>query len=236
MAKFFVDKESVNDDNIIITGSDVSHIKKVLRMREGDSLTISDKAGMDYECEITSIGQDEVVCAILSKKACETEPEVFVTLYQCIPKSGKMDSIIQKAVELGVGRIVPVLSKRCVAKAEKTERWQKISSEAVKQCKRGVIPEVAPAMTFAEAVKEFCQNEVALFPYEEAKDGAINVQKGVKTVGIMIGPEGGFDKTEVEMAEKLGAKIVTLGKRILRTETAGSTVLSIVMFNLGEMS
>lgn len=236
MSKFFVDKCQVFVDNITVTGTDVNHISRVLRMREGDEIKICDKEGTDYYCEIESIEKDSVSCKILSKETCMAEPSVKVTLYQCIPKSGKMDSIIQKAVELGVYEIVPVLSKRCVAKGEKSDRWQKISFEAAKQCGRGIIPKVHQAMSFKDAVKSLSEKELALFPYEEATDGSLrDIPTDVKSVGIIIGPEGGFDKSEVEEGKKLGAKIITLGKRILRTETAGSTVISIVMSSLGEM-
>ena len=236
MSKFFVDKCQIFGDNITVTGTDVNHISRVLRMREGEEIKICDKEGMDYFCEIDTISKDEVICKIIKSEACPAEPSVKVTLYQCIPKSGKMDSIIQKAVELGVYDIVPVLSKRCVAKGEKGDRWQKISYEAAKQCGRGIIPEVHSAVSFKEAVKSLTEKELALFPYEEATDGSLrDIPTDVKSVGIIIGPEGGFDKSEVEDGKKLGAKIITLGKRILRTETAGSTVISIVMSSLGEM-
>ncbi len=236
MSKFFVDKCQVFVDNITITGTDVNHISRVLRMREGDEIKICDKEGTDYFCEIETIEKDSVSCKILDKETCPAEPGVKVTLYQCIPKSGKMDSIIQKAVELGVYEIVPVLSKRCVAKGEKGDRWQKISYEAAKQCGRGIIPKVHSAVSFTEAAKSLSEKELALFPYEEATDGSLrNIPTEVKSVGIIIGPEGGFDKSEVEKGKEHGARIVTLGKRILRTETAGSTVISIVMSILGEM-
>ena len=236
MSKFFVDKCQIFGDNITVTGTDVNHISRVLRMHEGEDIKICDKEGTDYFCEIDKIGKEEVVCKVLRSEPCPAEPSVKVTLYQCIPKSGKMDSIIQKAVELGVYEIVPVLSKRCVAKGEKGDRWQKISYEAAKQCGRGIIPIVHPALTFNDAVKSLTDKDLALFPYEEATDGSLrNIPTDVKSVGIIIGPEGGFDKGEVEKGKELGAKIITLGKRILRTETAGSTVISIVMSILGEM-
>lgn len=235
MSKFFVDKSSVFVDNITITGTDVNHISRVLRMNVGDPIKICDKDGMDYFCEIESIGKEEVICSIKGMEKCQAEPSTKVTLFQCIPKQGKMDSIIQKAVELGVYEIIPVLSKRCVAKGEKSDRWQKIAAEAAKQCGRGIIPKVLPAIDFNEAVSELCKKELALFPYEEARDGSLKDLPEAKTVGIIIGPEGGFAPEEVEKGAKQGAKIITLGKRILRTETAGSTVIAIVMNALGEM-
>lgn len=236
MPKFFVDKCQVLSDNITVTGDDVNHISRVLRMQVGDELTVCDKDGMDYFCEIEKITKEEVLLKINGKEECPAEPETKVTLYQCIPKSGKMDSIIQKAVELGVYEIYPVLSKRCVAKGEKSDRWQKIAFEAAKQCGRGVIPKVHSAVNFSEAIASLAEKELALFPYEDAKDGSLSeIPTDVKTVGIIIGPEGGFDPSEVDMGSKKGARIITLGKRILRTETAGSTVIAIVMSTLGEM-
>ncbi len=235
MSKFFVDKSSVFVDNITITGTDVNHISRVLRMNAGEPIKICDKEGTDYLCEIETITKDEVICSIKSKEKCPAEPNTKVTLFQCIPKQGKMDSIIQKAVELGVYEIVPVLSKRCVAKGEKIERWQKIASEAAKQCGRGIIPKVHSVMDIKKAIEELSKKDLALFPYEEAKDGSLKNLPKADTVGIIIGPEGGFDPSEVTLGEKAGAKIITLGKRILRTETAGSTVIAIVMNALDEM-
>ncbi len=236
MSKFFVDKCQIFGDNITVTGSDVNHISRVLRMREGEEIKLCDKEGTDYFCEIDSIGKEEVICKVIKSEPCPAEPGTKVTLYQCIPKSGKMDSIIQKAVELGVYEIVPVLSKRCVAKGEKGDRWQKISYEAAKQCGRGIIPKVHSAVSFSEAAASLTEKDLALFPYEEATDGSLrDIPTDVKSVGIIIGPEGGFDYSEVEKGKELGARIITLGKRILRTETAGSTVISIVMSSLGEM-
>ncbi len=236
MPKFFVDKSQVLSDNITVTGDDVSHISRVLRMQVGDELTVCDKEGIDYFCEIEKITKEDVLLKINDKEKCVAEPETKVTLYQCIPKSGKMDSIIQKAVELGAYEIYPVLSKRCVAKGEKSDRWQKIAYEAAKQCGRGIIPKVHPSVSFKEAIDSLTEKELALFPYEEAKDGSLrDIPKDVKAVGIIIGPEGGFDPSEVELGSEKGARIITLGKRILRTETAGSTVIAIVMSMLGEM-
>lgn len=228
MPKFFTDKENIGE-KIVLTGDDARHIGKVLRMATGDSVTVCDKEGTDYHCRIENITKEDVTLSVIESEACPAELELKITLYQCIPKSGKMDSIIQKATELGVYEIVPVLSSRCVAKGEKPERWQKIAYEAAKQCKRGVIPHVRNTLSFSEAIEELRGKELAFMPYEEAKDGKI-AYSGEKTAGFIIGPEGGFDKKEVDEAIKAGIKICTLGKRILRTETAGSTVLSVLAY------
>ncbi len=228
MPKFFTDRENIGE-KIVLTGDDARHIGRVLRMEKGDKVTVCDKEGTDYHCEIENITKEDVTLTVIKSETCPAELGVKITLYQCIPKAGKMDSIIQKATELGVYEIVPVLSERCVAKGEKPERWQKIAYEAAKQCKRGVIPKVRNTLSFSEAIGEMKEKDLAFMPYEEAKDGKISYS-GEKTVGFIIGPEGGFDKKEVDEAIGVGIKICTLGKRILRTETAGSAVLSVLAY------
>ncbi len=228
MPKFFTDRENIGE-KIVLTGEDARHIGRVLRMAPGDEVTVCDKEGTDYYCKIDKITKEDVTLSVIKSEACPAELELKITLYQCIPKAGKMDSIIQKATELGAFEIVPVLSERCVAKGEKAERWQKIAYEAAKQCKRGVIPKVRNTLTFSEAIEELKEKELAFMPYEEAKDGKITYS-GEKNAGFIIGPEGGFSPDEVKKASDAGIKICTLGKRILRTETAGSTVLSVLSY------
>lgn len=228
MPKFFTDRENIGE-KIVLTGEDARHIGRVLRMAPGDEVTVCDKEGTDYYCKIDKITKEDVTLSVIKSEACPAELELKITLYQCIPKAGKMDSIIQKATELGAFEIVPVLSERCVAKGEKAERWQKIAYEAAKQCKRGVIPKVRNTLTFYEAIEELKEKELAFMPYEEAKDGKITYS-GEKSAGFIIGPEGGFSPDEVKKASDAGIKICTLGKRILRTETAGSTVLSVLSY------
>ena len=228
MPKFFTDRENIGE-KIVLTGEDARHIGRVLRMAPGDEVTVCDKEGTDYYCKIDKITKEDVTLSVIKSEACPAELELKITLYQCIPKAGKMDSIIQKATELGAFEIVPVLSERCVAKGEKAERWQKIAYEAAKQCKRGVIPKVRNTLTFSEAIEELKEKELAFMPYEEAKDGKIT-DSGEKNAGFIIGPEGGFSPDEVKKASDAGIKICTLGKRILRTETAGSTVLSVLSY------
>lgn len=236
MSKFFIDKQAITGDNITIAGGDARHIGRVLRMKAGDEITVCDGEGRDYRCRIESFSKDEVFCRVTDVSLCPAEPRIHLSLYQCLPKAGKMEQIVQKAVELGASRIVPVLAHRCVAREEKAERWQKVALEAAKQCGRGIVPVVASCMRFDEAVAELCTMDAAIFPYEAAACGAVLPLSGkVSSVGIMIGPEGGFEKSEADKAASLGASVVTLGKRILRTETAGAAVIAIVMNACGEM-
>lgn len=245
MPKFFSDK--VYDDKIIIDGEDVSHIKKVLRLKEGESLTVCDGQGFDYKTVISKIGEKEVECKITEKCTCETEPDLKVTLYQGLPKASKMDYIIQKNTELGVFGIVPVSLSRCVVKLEnkkaeekKTERWQKISLEAAKQSGRGMIPKIKNPLTLQEAINHLLLEDLAfvLYECEENKNlkKILSENKSAKTVGILVGPEGGFEPDEIELLHSNGIQSVGLGKRILRTETAGEAVLSMVMYEIGDIN
>ena len=239
MPKFFTKPDYIDDKELKIIGEDVSHISKVLRMSAGDNIIVCDGEGNDYDAIITSISKTEVIAEITGKYVCDAEPCVDVTLYQALPKQGKMEYIIQKNTELGVNRIVPVYTKRCVVKpSDKTERWSKVAESAAKQCGRGIIPQVMPVISFDEAVKQMKEYDLALMPYEcEDECGLKKVLQSskYKNVSVFIGPEGGFDLKEVEAAINSGVKTVTLGKRILRTETAASAVLPIIMYENDEM-
>ena len=239
MPKFFVNKGQISDDVIKIIGEDVLHISKVLRMCEGDSLTVCDGEGDDYSTIISSITKTEVTAKVISKKRCEAEPNVKVTLFQALPKQGKMEYIIQKNTELGISKIVPVYSKRCVVKpSDKSLRWQKVAIEAAKQCGRGVIPQITEVVTFDEALKQLSQCESSIMLYEcETETRLKDVISGRKfsDIGILIGPEGGFEETEVQKAKSFNIQTITLGKRILRTETAGAAVLPIIMYEQGDL-
>lgn len=239
MPKFFVNKGQISGDVITIIGEDTLHISKVLRMCEGDSLTVCDGEGDDYSTIISSITKTDVTAKIISKKRCEAEPNVNVTLFQALPKQGKMEYIIQKNTELGIAKIVPVYSKRCVVKpSDKLSRWQKVAVEAAKQCGRGVIPQITEVVTFDEALKQLAKCENAIMLYEcEIETRLKDVIGGRKftNIGIFIGPEGGFDETEVQKAKGFNIQIITLGKRILRTETAGAAVLPIIMYEQGDI-
>ncbi|MBR4861103.1 MAG: 16S rRNA (uracil(1498)-N(3))-methyltransferase [Firmicutes bacterium] len=251
MSRFFVDPSDVTDKYIYLNDSgDLKHMRKVLRMGVGDELDISDGAAWEYHVQIEALDEDEAKLLILDKQKFAREPELHVTLYQGVPKAGKMEGIIQKCVELGVYEIVPVFMERTVVVdkgnfGKKQDRWQKISDEAVKQCKRGIIPEVGASLKFKEMAAELSQYDLILFPYENEEGTTIKdclrdviraVEAGERTmpknVCIIIGPEGGFADKEAEMLDEAGAQRVSLGKTILRTETAGPAALAMTMYEL----
>lgn len=243
MQHFFVTANQVEQDQIRIEGSDVNHIRNVLRMREGEQLKISDGNNRTYLCEISSTERDVIRCRILESSLPDTELSSRIVLFQGLPKADKMELIVQKAVELGVSEIVPVATKRAVVKLDekkarkKVERWNSISMSACKQSGRSRIPTVADVVDFGEALKIAGELDRVLIPYEladnmeETRKVLSSIEKG-QSVGIFIGPEGGFEREEVEEAMEAGAVPVTLGRRILRTETAGLCMLSVLMFQL----
>ena len=243
MYQFFVEDEQVQQDRICIVGSDVNHIGHVLRMKTGEKIRISDQSGRSYFCRILEITEEEVWAQIEDTDEMGTEFSHKVYLFQGLPKSDKMELIIQKAVELGAYEIIPVETKRCVVKldgkkaAKKVERWQQIAESAAKQSKRMLIPNVHQVLSFKEALKYAESMDIRLIPYElakgmqETKEILAAIEQG-QSIGIFIGPEGGFEEKEVEAAISEGAKPITLGKRILRTETAGLAILSVLMFQL----
>lgn len=245
MQRFFVEPHQIDEEahQIHITGSDVNHISNVLRMKTGEELWISDGSKYEYRCTIESFEPDEVLLHIVYSQEPEYELPCRIYLFQGLPKADKMELIIQKAVELGAYEIIPVETKRCVVKldgrksAKKTARWQQISESAAKQSKRMLIPNVHEVLTFREALKYAESMDVRLVPYElargmqETKEILTGIEPG-QSVGIFIGPEGGFEEKEIEAAIEGGAKPITLGRRILRTETAGLAILSVLMFQL----
>ena len=243
MYHFFVTPEQVKGEEIQIVGSDVNHIKNVLRMKIGEELQISDGNNKKYLCEIASMTSDEVCLQIKEELKSDTELPSKIYLFQGLPKSDKMELIVQKAVELGVYEIIPVATKRAVVKlddkkaSKKVERWNAISEGAAKQSGRNVVPEVKSVMSYKEAIQYAESLDVILIPYElaEGMEETRQIIEGIQpgqSIGIFIGPEGGFETQEVEYAMEHGAKAITLGKRILRTETAGLTTLSILMYHL----
>lgn len=243
MHRFFVEKEQIGEENIRITGQDAHHIKHVLRMREGEEILVSDGEKREYNCTVSEFIDEEVLVKILFSQESGIELPSKIYLFQCLPKSDKMELIIQKAVELGVYEIVPVASSRCVVKldakkeAGKIKRWQGISESAAKQSKRMVIPEVHSVMKFADALRYAQEMDVRLIPYEmaEGMEGTRRLIGSIEpgqSIAVFIGPEGGFDPAEIQAAADAGVLPITLGKRILRTETAGLTTLSILMFYL----
>ena len=246
MYHFFVSPDAIVDKTITITGKDVNHIKNVLRLKPGEEISVSvEDSAAEYRCIVAELSNEKVICDLAFIKEEGNELPSKICLFQGLPKSDKLETIIQKAVELGAYEIVPVAMKRCVMKIDakkvesKTARWQSISEAAAKQSKRTVIPTVHAPMSFKEAVAYAKDFEVKLLPYELAEGMArtkeiFNSIVPGQSIAIFIGPEGGFDKDEVELAIENGFESITLGKRILRTETAGPTVLSHIMLNMEE--
>ncbi len=247
MHKFFVEK--IKEENpkkaiFYLEKEELHHLKNVFRLKKGDTCLFTLGDGWDFEIRIEEIGTDAVTGKILRKEVSDTEPDVEIVLYQGLPKAQKMEWIIQKAVELGVKEIVPMTTKRTVVKLneekadKRLKRWQKIAKEAVKQCGGSRIPLVRDVISFENAVLEKTEG-IKLIPYEDEKTAGLKnaiQQKGEKQrFAVMIGPEGGFDPEEVLFAKENGALPVTLGKRILRTETAGFVAISAILYEVGEM-
>ena len=245
MYHFFTETEFFTESEAVITGPDVNHIKNVLRMKPGEKILLSDGKGTNCLCEITELFQDKVLAKILPEEVDDTELPVQVTLYQGLPKADKMEFIIQKCVELGVTKIVPVDTDRAVVKLDakkegaKRKRWYGISESAAKQSKRMIVPEIGNVMKFKAAIEAAKADDLAIIPYEDSESlpGAggmaltralIGSLKPGQKLSIFIGPEGGFSDGEVEIAMNSGVRPVTLGKRILRTETAGMFVMAAV--------
>lgn len=240
MPRFFADVSDEN--NIVISGDDARHIGRSLRMKPGEPLTVCCH-GYDYDCVISSITEDSVFLSLVSSQPCASEPNIEATLFQAVPKLDKLEHIIQKTVELGVSKIVPVLTRRCVSRpnekdfSKKLVRLNKIAEEAAKQSGRGIIPQVTPIISYKNAVEEMKKLDKSIILYEESGGcsfGSIDFND-VKTVGVLIGSEGGFDPEEAELAVNAGAERVWLGKRILRCETAPITAMSILMFLTNNM-
>ena len=244
MYHFFVAPDAIVDKTITIAGKDVNHIKNVLRLKPGEEISVNiEGSEAEYRCIIKEFTKDTVICdlAFIKEEGNELPSKIF--LFQGLPKSDKFETIIQKSVELGVFEIVPVAMKRCVMKVDekkvegKVTRWQSIAEAAAKQSKRSVIPQVKAPMSFKEAVKYAKECDVKLLPYElsDEKDLTKDILSSIvpgQSIAIFIGPEGGFDETEVTLAIENGFKTITLGKRILRTETAGPTLLSYIMLDM----
>jgi 16S rRNA (uracil1498-N3)-methyltransferase len=240
MPRFFT--KSITDDHAVIENGDARHIAKSLRMRAGDAITLCDGEGFDYHGEIALIEHERVEVRIHDKKPSPGEPGVKLTLYQALPKSDKLDFIVQKAVELGVREIVPVLSSRCISRpneqsmAKKTERLNRTALEAAKQCGRGIIPQVAPLMEFSTAIESMRHHALPILCYEDA-DTALRtiLHSQAAEIALMIGSEGGFSPEEVHLAKESGVHIASLGRRILRCETAPICALSAILYACGEL-
>ncbi len=248
MRRFFTEPQNISGD-IAEIFEDSKHIEKVLRMSCGDRILVFDGTGTEYTAQLVSIEKSVCRAKILEKSVSLSEPQTKIWLFQALPKSGKMETIIQKAVELGVFEIVPVMTERCVTKInnkaageEKAKRWNKVSVEAVKQCGRGLIPRVHEPVSFEKAVEMLGKLQVPLMPYEMLGHEG---QKGLKEIldadreaaefGIFVGPEGGFSDSEAEYAVEQGIKTIGLGRRILRTETVASALIPMIMFDRNEI-
>lgn len=247
MPKFFVKSNQINDDKVIIIGEDVNHIKNVLRLNIDDDIQICNlETAENYICGITKVNNETVECNIFKKIDSEAESNMHINVFQGIPKSDKMELIIQKSVELGAAEITPVEMKRCVVKMDnktkikKISRWQKISEVAAKQCGRDRVPkinEITNIKNICNLIKEY---DIVLLAYENEEENTLKNELLILKdkanrklrIGIIIGPEGGLDREEVESLKENGAKVITLGKRILRTETVALNVLSIIMYEL----
>ena len=245
MPRFFT--QDITEAGGCITGEDAKHIAKVLRMKVGDELTVCDTKGRDYDCMIEEIGAGEVRLKVLSVAPSQSEPDVRVHLYQAMPKADKMETIIQKAVELGAASITPVMTRRCVSRPDaksmdkKLVRYNRIALEAAKQCGRGVVPPVHPLQELSQALEQMQRTGCPILFYENATAPAKQVIAKARKSGkeleiaVLIGAEGGFDEDEVALAREHGCHILSLGKRILRCETAPLAALTILMYETGNM-
>lgn len=244
MYRFFVEPSQIEGKRVVITGSDFNHIKNVLRMKIGEEIAVSNgNDNREYRCGIEEYTDAEVICTLRFIKEDGVELPSKIYLFQGLPKADKMELVIQKAIELGAYEVIPVAAKRCIVKldekkaAAKVSRWQGIAEAAAKQSKRGVIPSVHDVMSMQEAIAYAKNMDIKLIPYELAEDMqhtrelVESVTPG-KSIAVFIGPEGGFEQSEIEAAFQAGIEPVTLGRRILRTETAGLTVLSWLMYQL----
>ena len=239
MFNFFVNEENRIGNNFLINGNDYNHIKNVLRMKIGDEILVSQNSASSL-CKIVSFENESVITEIIEENFQDTNLPINIYLFQGLPKSDKMELIIQKSVELGVKEIIPVEMSRSVSKLDgkkkqsKKERWQAIAESAAKQSKRTIIPVVSEALSYNDAIKKAAELDILLVPYENergmiaTKEALLSIKQGM-SIGILIGPEGGFEQKEIDKAKEINGKIISLGKRILRTETAAITAVSMCM-------
>ena len=239
MPRFFLTPDKFENDSVVIDGENARHISRSLRMRAGDIVTLCDGESNEYVCRLDSFTDTQVFASVIEKKACESEPPYRVTLMQCLPKSDKMELVIQKAVELGVYRVIPVSSSRCIVKLDdasapkKIQRWQKIADDAAGQCGRGILPKIEMPMSFADALRAAGDADLRMFMYEGEGEKSVSMaistcDKTPSDIYVLIGSEGGFSEEEAAKARENGFVVTTLGKRILRTETAPLCVLSVI--------
>lgn len=240
MHRFFIEPHAVCGNEAVLTGEDVQHIAKVLRLRAGDEVTLCDGAKTEYTARIDSVEKERITLCILETAASKTESAVEITLYQGLPKAGKLETIIQKCVELGIGKVIPFDAERSVVKlsekdfAKKQSRYQRVAYEAAKQSRRGIIPEVGGLVKLAK--EDFSGFDLILLAYEEERGTtlkkALRAKMDAKRIALIVGPEGGFAPEEADMLIQRGAVSVSLGPRILRTETAGMAMLAMTVYEL----
>ena len=246
MHKFFTPAHMFSDTHAVITGEDVKHIYKVLRVKPGEKVVVNNLESEEFLGEVEEVNKQEVSIKILEKLDVNNESNLHITLFQGMPKAAKMDLIVQKCVELGISDIIPTITDRVDVKLKgefkKLDRLNKIALEACKQSKRTVIPTVSEPMSFEEVLNKIDELDLMVIPYENATGygiramvNSIENKSNIKNVGIMVGPEGGFEESEIEALKEKGAHIVTLGPRILRTETAGFTCISLIQYELGDL-
>lgn len=246
MHKFFVPIDNFYNEKVIIEGDDVKHIYKVLRLEEGQEILINDLHGKEYRCKLIDVNKKEVTANIIEEVSISKESPIEISLFQGLPKSAKMDLIVQKNTELGVSHITPIITKRVIVKTElkeykKLDRWNRIALEACKQCKRSLIPTIEEPLEFDDLLAKLNEFDLVLVPYENAENHGIkyvmnNIDiKCVRSVAIIIGPEGGFEEDEIKLLRENGSYVITLGPRILRTETAGFTAVSLISYELGDL-
>jgi 16S rRNA (uracil1498-N3)-methyltransferase len=245
MFRYFCTEENINNNKVTVEGGDAKHLKTILRALIGDKISVVTES-KEYIAEIEAINKEDIICTLVEETMTNNETKINITLCQGIPKQTKMETIIQQNVELGVKSFIPLITERTVVKLneknreqKKLDRWQKIAKESAKQSKRNIIPEVSDIMTVKELIEKL-RNEKAevIVPYELEDVKLIKdvLKEPKQSYYIVIGPEGGFDIKEIEMLQEIGAHIVTLGKRILRTETAGVVTSAIVMYACNEMA
>lgn len=248
MHKFFTDKENFYDNKAKILGDDVKHLYRVLRLNEGDTIVLNNCQGEEFLGQIEDISKTEVLVEIKEKLEINNESEVKIYLFQGLPKSQKMDLIVQKGTELGILEFIPTITERVDIKLKgdfkKLDRLNRIALEAAKQSKRTIVPTVTNPVDFKGAVERLKAMDLILVPYENQEGYGIKTlmselkeeeKNNIKTIGVLVGPEGGFEYSEIEELKESGAKIITLGKRILRTETAGFVCASLINYELGDL-
>ncbi|WP_139904063.1 16S rRNA (uracil(1498)-N(3))-methyltransferase [Clostridium thermarum] len=245
MHKFFVSPDAISNEKAVIDGDDVKHIYKVLRLKAGDEVIINNSQGKEYLGRIHDVNKSTVVIDIIEAMDINNESNLKVDLYQGLPKSAKMDYIVQKGTEIGINKITPIITERVIVKSElgefkKTDRWRRIALEACKQSKRTLIPEINEPIEFKSLLTILKNYDIVVVPYENQEGFGIkkmckSLQKEVKSAAVVIGPEGGFEEDEIKCLEDIGGYIVTLGPRILRTETAGIVTAALLQYELGDL-